>query len=123
MPEKMKWKRVSQEMVASFEKIVPKDEHVERRKMFGCPCAFVGGNMFMGVHQDNMFLRLPEAGREEFFKIKGAVSFEPMPGRFMKEYVVVPRELLGDTKSLKGWIRRSIEYALSLPAKKSKSKK
>jgi hypothetical protein len=52
----------------------------------------------------------------------GGMPFEPMPGRVMKEYVVVPKEM---TKSsdLKTWIDKSLAYVSGLPPKRKKSKK
>jgi hypothetical protein len=48
MPQKMQWKKVPPEMITRFEQIVPKDDLVETRKMFGCPCAFITGKMKKG---------------------------------------------------------------------------
>jgi TfoX/Sxy family transcriptional regulator of competence genes len=41
-------------------------EGVERRSMFGCPVAFVNGNMFTGVHNDEVSVRLSDADRTHF---------------------------------------------------------
>jgi len=40
----------------------------------------------------------------------------------MKEYVVLPEQVLED-KDAVGWMKRSFEYTKSLPEKKSKVKK
>jgi hypothetical protein len=45
-----------------------------------------------------------------------------MPGRGMKEYVVVPPQMLKNITALKKWIKRSLEYASDLPPKE-KSKR
>lgn len=91
------------------------------RKMFGYPASFVNGNMFMGLFQDEMILRLSEESRAELLKI-GAKLFEPMPGRPMKEYVSIPKSIMGDRKKLDIWIARALEYGTSLKPK-SKTKK
>jgi hypothetical protein len=36
----------------------------------------------------------------------------------MKEYVSLPEALIDDAKALRGWLRRSLEYAAALPPKK-----
>jgi hypothetical protein len=43
------------------------DRHpsAERRKMFGHPCAFVGGNMATGLFADSWMVRLPDTERTE----------------------------------------------------------
>ena len=63
--------------------------------MFGYPAAFVGGNMATGLFADHWVVRLPEA-EIEAAKAAGAGSFEPMPGRPMKAFVVIPSADVGD---------------------------
>jgi TfoX/Sxy family transcriptional regulator of competence genes len=117
---KAKWRKSPPELIARFSEIVPGDPLVERRQMFGYPCAFTRGNMFIGLHQENLVLRLPAAERAEFLSQKGARAFEPMPERAMKEYVVVPPELLADLERLEPWVRVAFRYAASLPPKTKK---
>lgn len=90
---------------------------VVRRKMFGCPTAFVNGYMIAGLFGDKLFLRLPEVERRRLLKVTGASQFEPIPGRTMREYVAPPRALLRDRKTLSAWIGKAFEYGSSLPPK------
>ena len=113
----MKWRRSPDALVQRFTEIVPKDPRVERRKMFGYPAAFVAGNLFMGLHQEALILRLSEEDRTSFLKIEGASVFEPMAGRPMREYVVVPPSILAGMRPLASWIRRSLDYSSSIPPK------
>jgi TfoX/Sxy family transcriptional regulator of competence genes len=115
----MKWRKSPEALVQKFDAIVPRDPRVERRKMFGYPAAFVGGNLFMGLHQDSVILRLSEEDRIQFLKLQGASLFEPMPGRPMREYVTVPPAMLGQAAALGRWIDRSFQYTTSVPAKGS----
>ncbi len=121
--ENLKWKKSSPELVETFERLVPKNVAVENRKMFGYPCAFIGGNMFMGLFQESLFLRLSEEDRIEFLKLDQAIRFEPMPGRPMKEYVVVPPRILEDSEQISKWVRKSLSYVSSLPPKVKKKRK
>lgn len=118
----MKWKKPPPELTALFDAVAPTPPLAERRQMFGYPCCFVNGNMFAGLHQENMMLRLPDGQRKELLKVKGVRVFEPMPGRPMREYVAVPPSLLADHDALRGWMAKSLEYARSLPAKAKKAK-
>jgi TfoX/Sxy family transcriptional regulator of competence genes len=95
--------------------VLPPD--AEPRKMFGYPCVFVNGQLFAGVHQENMMLRLSEAERAEFLALDGAARFEPMAGRPMREYVVVPQRMLQSPNELVAWLEKSYAYAKTLPAK------
>ena len=76
----------------------------------------------MGLHNDRIVLRLDEKERESFIRENNAEIFEPTPGRKMREYVVVPENLLTDTGSLKAWGEKSYKYASQLKPK-TKAKK
>jgi TfoX/Sxy family transcriptional regulator of competence genes len=95
----------------------------DRKQMFGYPCAFEGGNLFTGLFADTLFVRLGEADRERLLQAKGAAPFEPMKGRPMREYVVLPPSMLEDEQAVKSWMRLGREHARSLPAKGAKSSK
>jgi TfoX/Sxy family transcriptional regulator of competence genes len=119
----MKWMKSPASLVERFGQVVPKDPSVERRSMFGYPCAFLNGHMFCGLYQDHFILRLPEAERTTFLKQAGAKVFEPMPGRPMKEYVLVPPAVLINDATLQRWLRDSVDYVAGLPPKEKKPKK
>jgi TfoX/Sxy family transcriptional regulator of competence genes len=95
---------------------------IEPRRMFGYPCAFVNGQMFVGVFQDHLMLRLSDDDRAQFLKLPGAKPFAPMPGRVMKEYVEVPADILSAEAKLKTWLKRGLVYAQTLPPKAKKTK-
>lgn len=118
-----KWKKSSPQLVETFQTAVPDGPGVERRQMFGYPCAFVNGNKFPGLHEERLIVRLPEGQRAELLAADGAAVFEPTKGRPMREYVVVPPAMLDDEKALRTWMRRARDYAASLPAKVKKSAK
>jgi hypothetical protein len=88
--------------------------------MFGQPVAFLNGHRFFGVHGTRLFLRLSDDDRIEAAKVPGVGPFEPMPGRPMKEYVVLPPGLLRDVRGTRGWIDRSTRYLRGLPPKKAR---
>jgi TfoX/Sxy family transcriptional regulator of competence genes len=118
----MAWKKSSPELVAKFVAALPADPRAERRKMFGYPCCFVNDNMFAGLHEERMVLRLDPVARAELLAEPGASVFEPMPGRPMKEYVVVPPAVLASAPLLERWTMRSFSWASSLPPKKRAKK-
>jgi TfoX/Sxy family transcriptional regulator of competence genes len=116
----LKWQKSPPELVDLFTSMMPGPPAAER-KMFGYPAGFVNGNMFMGLFQDQMILRLPVEAREELVQKHGAKAFEPMPGRPMKEYVSLPRSLMDDRKKLAEWVSKALDYGASLKPK-SKTK-
>ncbi|MFH1833414.1 MAG: TfoX/Sxy family protein, partial [bacterium] len=119
----MDWEKASDELSDILGRTADPFPLVEKRKMFGGLALFVNGNMVGGVHGRKIVLRLGEAEREDALTAAGALPFEPMPGRVMKEYVVVPEAVWGDPDVLEDWIRRSVEYAAGLPPKERKPRK
>jgi TfoX/Sxy family transcriptional regulator of competence genes len=120
----MAWKKSPEWLVEAFAELLPDDPRVEPRKMFGYPCAFVAGNMFIGLHQDNLVLRLDDADRERFLAEHSTELFSPFPGRVMREYVVVPHAMIrGRRDELGRWIGRSLEYAATVPPKRKPGKR
>jgi len=117
----MAWKKSSQALIDRFDALFPPPP-AERRMMFGYPAGFVNGNMFMGLYQETLVLRLDDDARQELLD-GGAELFEPMKGRPMKQYVVAPAKLLADDKGLKKRIGQALKYAASLPPKAKKPAK
>jgi TfoX/Sxy family transcriptional regulator of competence genes len=115
-----KWRRAPAELVEFFITTLQLFPEAEPRRMFGYPCAFINGQMFTGVHQESMILRLSPEDRQRFLQQHEAALFEPMPGRPMKEYVVVPPTVLADADQLESWLEKSLAYAKSLPPKERK---
>jgi TfoX/Sxy family transcriptional regulator of competence genes len=106
--------------VAAFESLLPKQPGVTRRLLFGQPAAFVDGNMFFNVFGGHLVVRLSEDDRAAAFKDLGAIAFEPMPGRPMRDYVALPTRLLTDLPTAGVWVTRALEYARRLPKKSAK---
>jgi|SRR5579859_2051560 len=111
------------ELVAFFERVSAGMPMAETRKMFGYPAAFANGQMFMSLFGDSFILRLPEAERAAFIQQQGTHLFEPMPGKPMKEYVVVPPALLKAGRPLDEWLGKAVAYAQSLPPKTAKARR
>jgi TfoX/Sxy family transcriptional regulator of competence genes len=116
----MKWKKPTPALVEYMEAAVAAYD-CEKRPMFGCPSWFVRGNLFAGVFQDSLLLRLSEADRAAIAKaIDEAAPFEPMPGRPMREYVAVPESAAADRAEFARWLARAHAYAAALPPKAKK---
>src|SRR5262249_40569532 len=112
--------RASEQSKTFFRASLPQDPRITVRPMFGNESAFVNGNMFYGLFGNELFIRLPDEDRTELLEIKGSSLLEPMKGRPMKEYVVLPRAWLNQPETLQKWISRSLRWASQLPEKKSK---
>jgi TfoX/Sxy family transcriptional regulator of competence genes len=111
------------DLIALFEKVMATLPNAEMRKVFGYPAAFVNGQMFGGLHNDSMILNLPPEDLIIFLALEGAHPFEPMPGRPMRGYAVVPPSLLKSETELVVWFGKAFEYVGSLPPKPPKKPK
>jgi TfoX/Sxy family transcriptional regulator of competence genes len=114
----MAWQKSPPALISLFDAALPAAPDVERRKMFGYPCAFVNGQMFSGLHENRVAIRLPVADHAAARLALGGDPFEPMPGRIMREYVAVPGDPLPDRSVLAHWVARAHAYAGSLSPKR-----
>ncbi len=116
------WRKAPPELVERFEAAVVGIKGLEMRKMFGYPAGFVGGNMVTGLHQESWIVRLPDEARHERLDA-GWPTFEPMPGRPMREYVALPAEVVADPTAARSWVERAAAYGRDLPPKLPKPSK
>jgi TfoX/Sxy family transcriptional regulator of competence genes len=119
----MEWEKSPESLVRTFHDALPEDPRIERRKMFGYPCSFVDGRLVAGLHRDSLFVRLPEADREELLARPNAMVFAPMESRPMREYVIVPAEVVGNQRELRDWLEKAVAYGFELPPKEKKPAK
>jgi TfoX/Sxy family transcriptional regulator of competence genes len=119
----MAWEKASKELIALLENTVI-DYPCDRRFMFGSPTFFINENMFAGVHQSTVILRLADTDRAELYAAHPeAGPFTPMPGRPMKEYAALPEGLVKDQTVFANLVKRSYDYVKALPPKPVKRKK
>ena len=116
----MKVPRPDQATLEFFKSLVPDEPKVTVRPMFGNISAFVNGNMFFGVFGNNIFVRLSDEDRAELLKKKGSSLLEPMKGRPMKDYVILPKAWRDERETVRTWISKSLAFSSKLPPKKKK---
>lgn len=94
------------------------------KPMSGGVCAYVGGRVFASLSDIGMALKLPPAAQAELLAEDGAkrLQYEP-DAPPSKQYVVVPPPMQADPAVLAGWLARSVEYVLALPAPKPRASK
>jgi TfoX/Sxy family transcriptional regulator of competence genes len=117
----MAWIKAPQSLIDLFVESLPDDARIERRKMFGYPAIFVGGNMCSGLFQDQMFARLAPADADAL--PGGAKPFEPMPGRPMKGYALIPDDVLADEARLTETLAKAVAFTAAMPPKEKKPKR
>jgi TfoX/Sxy family transcriptional regulator of competence genes len=110
------------ELVERFDAVAAAFPDVERRLTFGYPSLYVGGNMTSGLHQSAWFVRLGDTDDAKALADAGGAPFEPMPGRPMTGYTVLPADVIADPEATKRWVKRAIEYVGTLPPKVPKAR-
>src|SRR6478735_7331208 len=106
------------ELVGRFDAAAARHPDAERRKMFGYPAPFAGGNLATGLFADTWMVRLGPEDLEALVALPGSGPFSPMPGRTMRGYATLPPDVIDDDAALDDWITRALAFAGSLPAKK-----
>ena len=89
---------------------------LEEKKMFGGVGYMVSGNMAVGVHKDNLIVRVGNEGFEEKMGLPHTVPFD-ITGRAMKGWLMVVPEGVESEDDLKYWIKQGVHFAKSLPPK------
>src|SRR5258708_961342 len=92
-----------------------------KRAMVGYSGGFVNSDIVTGLFADKMVVGLPEDAGVGLMGIGGS-TFEPMPGRPMRDYVVIPETIIAKPAELKSWVAKALRYGGSLPAKKKPAK-
>jgi hypothetical protein len=113
----------SEDDYAWFDQLLPDAPGVTRQPMLGNVAGFIDGQMFLALLGDRLAVRLGPVGREELLAIDGTAPFEPMPGRPLREYVVLPEAWRNCPTEAEAWVRRSMEFASALPEKSEPARK
>ena len=104
------------ELVERFTAVVADRPQAAARKMFGNPAAFVNGNLATGLFGSGWFVRLSDADTAELTAAGGG-PFEPMAGRPMRGYTLLPASIADDPVAAGAWVDRAIDHVAGLPPK------
>jgi TfoX/Sxy family transcriptional regulator of competence genes len=110
------------ELIERFDAIAADFPEATRRLTFGYPCLYVGGNMVSGLYEASWHVRLGADDRKELEAIPGAATFEPMPGRPMTGFTLLPPAIVDDDEAVRSWVRRAVAYGETMPPKAAKPK-
>ena len=104
-----------------YNKLIENHPDIERKGKT-MPYTSVNGHMFSFLDKEgNMGLRLSKIDRDDFIA-KFDSELMVQYGSIMKEYVVIPANLLEDTKTLQKYLQTSFDYVSSLKPKPTKKK-
>ena len=88
---------------------------VVEKRMFGGVAFLLHGNMLVGVHKDDLIVRIDPADSEQALRDPNARIFD-ITGRPMKGWILVNSAGLGGAKLTK-WIERAHTFVKTLPPK------
>jgi len=105
-------------VAAAYEAALPADPRIERKQMFGSPCAFVNRQMFFGCFADTIVARVGPNRAEALVGQPGVQAFTPTEGRTWSDYVQLPYP--ADAALLARLAADALAWTDRLPAKVKK---
>jgi TfoX/Sxy family transcriptional regulator of competence genes len=107
-----------EDLANRIRELVASEPDVAEQRMFGGLAFLVGGNMSVAASgQGGLMVRIPPDDTDALLAKPHARPFE-MRGREMQGWLRVDPEGLRTKRQLGPWVRRGVEYARSLPAKR-----
>lgn len=86
---------------------------VELKNVFGAAGGYVNGRIFISYGKFGVALRLPSETLHALFQQKDVQHLKYFPkGHVKKEYAVLPKRIVDDTKRLCELLDESVQYAL-----------
>jgi TfoX/Sxy family transcriptional regulator of competence genes len=89
---------------------------LSEKKMFGGLAFLINGNMSVGIHGEELIVRIDPETTDATLREPGARLFD-LTGRPMKGWLLVGGSGIKKPESLARWVRRGVEFAASLPKK------
>ena len=89
---------------------------LSERKMFGGLCMMLHGNMFAGVINDELMLRVGAENSDALLTQPGARAMD-FTGKPMKGYIYVEPSAFTTPDGLEGWLEHALDFVDTLPPK------
>jgi hypothetical protein len=89
---------------------------VAEKRMFGGVAFLMHGNMAIGIHQNELIVRMSPEQAVEALGETGARVFD-LTGRPMKGWLMIGPRGHKTPESLRKWVGRGLDFASSLPKK------
>lgn len=106
---------LNESLAARIREALARKKGVEEKKLFGCACFLLGGNVLVGVWKDSLIARVGPGGYGDALLEPHVREFD-ITGRPMKGWVVVGPEGVEGDDQLTDWIGRATRFVRALPA-------
>ena len=106
-----------EKLAARIRKQLGKKKGLVEKRMFGGVAFMLNGNMCVGIHKDELIVRLAPEETEQALREKHTRIFDLSGGRTMKGWILVQAKGLATDAALGKWVTVGVKFAASLPAK------
>jgi TfoX/Sxy family transcriptional regulator of competence genes len=97
-------------------KAIESRDGLSERKMFGGLCLMLHGNMFAGIINDELMLRVGPENSDELLAQPGARPMD-FTGKPMKGYLYVASSAFATPDGLNQWLGHALSFVETLPPK------
>ena len=88
----------------------------ECKHFFSGAAVYANGRICMSFTPAGFAIKLPENQRDILLQKRGTKCLRYFPkAPIKKDYVLLPDSMLKDTKTLRSWVKLTVEYVLTLP--------
>ena len=119
----MKMPKSPPALIARFDAVAADFPEATRRITFGYPCLYLGGNMVTGLFGDRWQVRVSKDDTAALLALPGSGPFEPMPGRPMTGFTLLPESVVDDDAAVHDWVAKAIAHVSTMPPKAAKKPK
>lgn len=113
----------SEAQAARVRKLLAAQQGLREKQMFGGIAFLLGGNMAVGVHGEDLIVRVRPEDTDALLREPGAKPFSLSGRPGMAGWLLVAPEGCESSAALKAWVARGVAYASALPAKEAVWKK
>ena len=106
-----------EKLAARIRKQLGKKKGLVEKRMFGGVAFMLNGNMCVGIHKDELIVRLAPEDTEQALTQKHTRIFDLSGGRTMKGWILVQPKGIATDAALGKWVTVGVKFAASLPAK------
>ncbi len=105
-----------EKLAGRVRKLLGSQDGLAEKRMFGGLAFLINGNMSVGIHGDELIVRVALETTNAALQEAGTRLFD-ITGRPMRGWILVGATGIDKPTSLAKWVRRGVAYASSLPAK------
>ena len=105
---------IDEALAARIRDTLARKTGVEEKKLFGCACFLLNGNVLAGVWKRSLIARLGPDEGDMALREPHVRAFD-ITGRPMRNWVAVEPEGVGDDDQLQAWIERAAKFVRTLP--------